>query len=146
MPTNYTCQYNIPGPGQGGKLAGPGFGAQTPTLQAQDTLQVQVTWLGPPSGAPDSLGGYFVFAAAPNSPSNQAAATPFLQGGYSQCYGFQTASKQTVNNQATYQFSAYTYGGSHPGEYELTFVAEAGTAQPGVVTQWSADPEFETGN
>jgi hypothetical protein len=142
MPTNNLCQLNITGVGRGGKLTGPGFGP-TPTLQKNDTLQVQVTWMVPTIAAPDVLNGHFVFSA---KDEDQANGTPFLQpSGYVQCYDVQTGQQSQNNNQTVYTFKSYTYGGGLPGSYELTFVADAVPSGSSDLVQWSEDPEFETG-
>lgn len=148
MATNYICQLNITGVGRGGKLTGPGFpGGQPPTLSAQDTLQVQITWLVQAIEPPESLDGQFVFSAAPYAPSNQASASPFVQSsGYGLCWDLKTAQKTVTNNQTVYSFPPYTYGGGIPGQFELTFVAQGLPSGASNLVQWSEDPEFETGN
>jgi hypothetical protein len=147
MPTNYICKLNVTGVGRGGRLTGPGFGGPTPTLSAQDTLQVQLTWLVPSIEPPEPLNGHFIFSAAQDAPSNQGSGSPFLQSnGYCLCYDVQTAQKTISNNQTVYSFTPYTYGGGIQGHYELTFVAEAVPSGGSDSVQWSDDPEFETGN
>jgi len=141
----YTCRYSIPGGGNGGELTGPGFGpGNPPSLVAQDALTVQLTWAGNPNAAPDSLSGYFVFSPSPFAPPGQVFPSPFLLNGCYRCCDMQTANKSTAPGPITYTFGGYSYAGGYVGQYELTFVAAMG--QGATEVQWSADPEFETGN
>jgi hypothetical protein len=134
----YTCSFTIPaGASNGAKLTGSGFGA-TPRLVSGDSIQVIVRWAG--NNPPSQLKGRFMISPAVAS---QTTPSPFLNGTSSRylCYGDQTVNKDTSDS--TYTFTALAYGGSNPGSYELTFVAEdISTAPP---TQWSEDPEFDTG-
>src|SRR5881394_30762 len=139
------ANYIIPGGGRGGELQGPGFGrGNPPTLTSANPLQVTVQWTGDPGAAPASLTGYFVFTPAQGV--TQSAPSPFLVNGFYRCYDTQTANKSSgPGNQIQYLFGGYDYFGGNAGQYELTFVAEIGTGTADA-QQWSADPEFETGN
>ncbi len=114
-------------------------------LDPTNTLQVEVTWVGPPSSTPDSLTGYLIFSAASvalNQAANQAAPSPFVNGTRFVCYMTQTASAVAGPGGATFTFPAIQYAGNLRGRYELTFIAESGSGD--TATQWSADPEFDT--
>jgi hypothetical protein len=141
-----TCYFVVPGGAKGGQLQGRGFGGAgiTPVLNNGDSLTVSVQWGGPT--VPSALTGYFVFSSAQDSDPSQTAPSPFLNGSNYECFDSQPGQQTTSNGTTTFTFSKqYTYGGGLPGNYELTFIAEinSGTAN---VTQWSADPEFDTSN
>ena len=137
----YPCTFTIPS-GQansnGAKLTGSGFGA-IPTLVNGDSIQVTVTVTG--SGGPTSLNGYMIFSPAADAP-NQSTPSPFLNGSKFLCFKSQQGVSGNANGGTTqFSFQTFTYNGGYPGHYELTFVAE----DPASGTQWSEDPEFETG-
>jgi hypothetical protein len=111
---------------------------------AQDALTVVLTWAGNPNTAPATLSGYFVFSPSPFAPPGQMIPSPFLLNGCYRCVDMQTANKVTAPGNITYTFAGYSYAGGYQGQYELTFVASTG--QGAAQVQWSADPEFETGN
>ena len=132
------CNFTVPSAINGGKLTGNGFNG-VPTLTSGDSLQVVVRWGG--ASPPAQLNGYYIVSPAPSAP-NQTTPSPFVNGSKYVCYGAQSVGKDA--NAPTYTFPALTYAGSQPGKYELTFVAEDGSTTP--KTQWSEDPEFDTGN
>jgi hypothetical protein len=139
MPTTQPCNFTIPANSpNGSKLAGNGFNGR-PTLQSGDSLQVIVRWGG--NNPPSSLTGHFILSAAPAA-SNQTTPSPFVNGSKYVCHSIQTKPKDT--NTPSYTFDPIAYGGGQPGAYALTFVVEDGSTTP--ATQWSRDPEFDTGN
>jgi hypothetical protein len=127
-----------PAPGNGGKLAGNSFNG-TPRMNNGDVLQVVVRWGS--SNPPAQLTGHFIFSPAESAP-NQTTPSPFVNSSKYVCYARQIVQKDA--NSPSYTFAGITYGGSQPGNYELTFVAEDSSTTP--ATQWSEDPEFDTGN
>lgn len=133
-PCNFTILANTP---NGSKLAGNGFNGR-PMLQNGDSINVVVHWAG--NNPPGQLRGHFIFSPSAGAHPNQTTPSPFVNGSKFLCLDTQT--KPAVNN--SYAFDALTYRGSLPGSYELTFVAEDFSTSP--PTQWSRDPEFETGN
>ena len=145
---NADCFYIIPANLKGARLQGSGFPPTDPrpTMTSGGALTMRVHFAGNPAMAPAQLTGYFIFSAAPSAPPNQVYPSPFVDSaGHYQCFQQQTALKSTAPGTADYDFTPLNYSGGLVGEYELTFVAEAYTGTPNVV-QWSADPEFETGN
>ena len=140
------ANWSIPGGLRGGELQGAGFGKSNPiVLSSQSSLQVTIAWQGNPADAPPSLTGYFVFSPAEDG--TQDAPSPFLNNGNYLCSGTQTAGQSSgPGSNVQYLFSGYEYAGGLVGHYELTFVAEWLPSGATVPTQWSADPEFETGN
>lgn len=137
VPCNFTIPANAP---NGAQLAGNGFGGK-PTLQNGDVLQVVVRWAG--NNPPGELTGHFIISAAKGAPG-QTRPSPFLNGTSANylCYQPQTVPKDA--SAPSYTFAGIAYGGGQPGNYDLTFVAEDSSTTP--VTQWSKDPEFDTGN
>lgn len=133
------CNFTITAAGNGGNLAGNGFGNQN-NLNSGDVLQAVVHWAG--QNPPSQLNGYFIFSPAGNAPPTQASPSPFVSGAKFVCITQQTAQKAA--NAPSYTFAGLTYGGGQGGKYELTFVAEDASTLP--PTQWSDDPEFDTGN
>jgi hypothetical protein len=139
---NFNCNFTIPAGGNGGELQGQGLGGNPPLMNAMDTLTVVVKWAGNPNTAPSALTGYYVFSPAA---ANQTAPSPFLQDGNYLCFKVASANLEAGSNPPTYTFQGLVYGGLYPGNYELTFVAEAYTSTPACI-QWSKDPEFDTSN
>jgi hypothetical protein len=132
------CNFTVIPAANGGKLSGNGFNG-VPSLNAGDSLQVVVRWGGP--NPPTQVTGYWIVSPAASAGS-QSTPSPFVNGGKFVCYG--TASVGQDANNPTYTFAPLAYGGSQPGNYELTFVVEDGSTSP--PTQYSEDPEFDTGN
>lgn len=132
------CNFTIAAAGNGGKLTGNGFNG-TPSMNNGDVLQVVVHWGG--SNPPAQLTGHFIMSPASSASPNQTTPSPFVNGAKFVCYTMQTVVKDST---PSYTFAGLTYGGSLPGNYELTFVAEDSSTTP--VTQWSEDPEFDTGS
>lgn len=138
VPCNFTIPADSP---NGGGLAGNGFNGR-PTLNSGDILQVIVRCAG--SSGPANLTGRFIFSPAGDAPSSQTAPSPFLSGSKYVCYTTQTKPQDSGSGGSiTYTFDGITYGGGQQGNFELTFVAEDGSTAP--PTQWSEDPEFDTG-
>jgi hypothetical protein len=139
------CKYTIPAAvaKSGGRLEG-GFPSNSTKILTGESLVMTVHWAGP--NAPTNLTGYFTFTASPTAPPNQTNSSPFVEAanGSYRCF-IQQAAKGSGNGPADYDFTPLNYSGGYPGYYELTFVAEAGTGTAAAI-QWSADPEFETGN
>lgn len=138
----YSCKFSIPAGSTGGKLSG-GFVGGTPSLVANDRIIVSVVYPST-SGNPATLDGAFVFSAAPDAPSSQTTATPFVWS-YNNaflCFYAPVANPVTVGNTVVYTFPALDYLGGLPGNYELTFVAINNNVNP--PQQWSEDPEFDT--
>jgi len=139
MPTTQPCNFTIPANSpNGAQLTGNGFNGK-PTLQNGDSVQVVVHWAG--NNPPSNLTGHFMVSAAAGAP-NQSTPSPFVNGVKHVCYSTQTKAKDP--NTPSFTFDAITYGGGQPGNFQLTFVAEDRSTTP--VTQWSKDPEFDTGN
>lgn len=138
----YSCNFSIPAGSTGGKLSG-GFVGGTPNLLVNDSIVVSVVYPST-SGSPVTLGGAFVFSTAPDAPSSQATATPFVwsYNNAFRCFLIPTATGVTVGNTVVYTFDALNYLGGLPGNYELTFVAINNEVNP--PQQWSEDPEFDT--
>lgn len=133
-----TCNFTVPSAANGGKLAGNGFNG-TPVMSSGDSLQIVVRWGG--QNPPAQITGYWIVSPAASAPS-QTTPSPFLNGSKYVCFSSQQVTKDT--NGPTYTFAGLVYNGSQPGNYELTFVVQDGTTTP--PTQWSEDPEFDTGN
>lgn len=142
---NLSATFNIPGAGRGGKLTG-GFSGGNSVLKNAEKLEVTVKWAGNPADAPRQLTAHFIFSSALDSLGTQAAPSPFLTGDNYNCYFAKTVDRSTGPGVAQYLFPAVTFvrqaDGSLDGHYELTLVAEDSDTN----TQWSSDPEFETGN
>jgi hypothetical protein len=148
MPTTYTCTFVIPsapGTSNGAKLAGSGFGNK-PVLKTGDTIQVQVQATG--NSPPPTLNGYMIISPAQlQTNQSQTTPSPFVTPTLANFICFrmqQNVGASTAQGTTTYNFNAltFTYGGGYVGQYELTFVAEAPSLGG---TQWSEDPEFDTG-
>lgn len=164
MGTLYTCNYqfnilpgwnrNLGNPPRGGRLAAlgsgplwspaPSGGATQPTLMgnsggvAGDQIQAVVTFN---AGAPSNPVAVFTFTPAQDAATNQIGASPFLSGGTFVCSQSFTGVQQK-NSTTTYVFGPTApYNGGLQGAYELTIVITDSTG-----TQWSIDPEFDTGN
>jgi hypothetical protein len=135
FPCNFTIPASAP---NGSKLAGNGFNT-TPRLNSGDSIQVIVRWGG--SGGPSQLTAHAIVSPAPSVPS-QTTPSPFVDGAKFVCYQRWTANQDS--SAPTYTFPPLTYGGSQPGSYELTIVIEDKSTTPS--TQWSEDPEFDTGS
>lgn len=136
---NNICNFTIPsGSTNGSRLTGNGFNGR-PQLATSDTIQVIVRYAGP--NPPGTLNGYFVITPAPDA-QNQTTPSPFVNGSKFVCHAVFGVSQDAGG--PTYTFPLFTYLGGLPGAYELTFVAEDATVTP--ATQWSEDPEFDTGN
>jgi hypothetical protein len=131
------CNFTITPSANGGRLSGNGFNGR-PRMNSGDTLQVIVRWAG--GGAPTTLTGHFIFSPDPHV-QGQATPSPFLNGSKYVCYQMQTANAD--GSGISFTFPPLTYAGGQPGKYELTFVAQDGATPP---TQWSEDPEFDTGS
>src|SRR5688572_10861198 len=113
---NFTIPANSP---NGGELSGNGFNGR-PTLNSGDVLQVIVRYAG--QTAPPNLNGYFIFSAAEDAPSSQAAPSPFLSGSNYVCHAVQNRPLDSGSgNSNTYTFAGITYNGGQAGNYELTF-------------------------
>ena len=139
MPQTYPCNFTIPAnSNNGSRLVGNGFNA-TPRLNAGDSLNVIVRYAGP--NPPASLNAMYVITPAETAPSNQTAPSPFFAGAKYFCAGPFTASQDASG--PTFTFPTLTYNGGTPGNYELTLVVFDSANPP---TQWSEDPEFDTGN
>jgi hypothetical protein len=147
MPTTYTCTFvipNAPGASNGARLVGSGFGSK-PVLMTGDTIQVQVQATG--NTAPATLNGYMIISPAQlQTNQSQTTPSPFVTATLANFICFrmqQNVGGSSAQGKTTYNFNnlTFTYGGGYVGEYELTFVAEA----PSLGTQWSEDPEFDTG-
>jgi hypothetical protein len=124
----------------GGRLAGAGFGPRTPQLGSRDSLQIVVTWAGP--NPPQQLNGYIIIAPAQDAPPNQTAASPFVIGTSTNPLCFLSVSVSPKNSK--FEWPVLTVPRDAPeGKFELTFVAENPATDP--PSQWSEDPEFDTG-
>jgi hypothetical protein len=147
--TAYPCTFSLPSSGnslsKGAKLLGSGFGC-IPSLMNGDTIQVTVSTTQP--NPPATLNGYMIISPAQDA-SNQTTPSPFKNGQRYICYWGQTATGQTNQGMTTYAFDVWTYTAAPAqalkGNYELTFVAEDALTNPAEPTQWSEDPEFDTG-
>lgn len=89
--------------------------------------------------------GHFIFSAAQNL-EPQLSPSPFTKGANYSCYLVKVAEQSAGNGPVEYLFEGLPYGGGVKGNYELTFIAEAVDPAGGARTQWSSDPEFDTGN
>jgi hypothetical protein len=135
MPNNLTCSFVLPANPMGGRLTGGGLPANA-TLQNGDSLIVVVQTTG--NNPPASLDGYFVFTPAPGV--TQGPPSPFLANNKYLC--IVEAAGTADPSGKNFTFPQFTYGGGQRGSYELTFVAQDPTSG----TQWSEDPEFDTGD
>jgi hypothetical protein len=142
----YVRQITINGSGNGGRAQGTwlrdgvSFTSGTPSLQQNDTLQVQIVMSG--GNTPGSLTGYLIVGPAPDAPTSQAAASPFASGNNQICV---TVYPNVTPTGSTFAFSpVLTLPNQNrtSGKFELTFVA----VDPVTGRQWEEDPEFDTGN
>ena len=86
----------------------------------------------------------FTYTPAFDAATSQAGASPYLSGGTFVCsQAFPgVLQHQSNNNQAVYTFGPTpVYNGGLMGSYELTIVITDNNG-----TQWSTDPEFDTGS
>ena len=157
MAVTYKCTFTLPPANAGsnsrlgGKFssvawtpqAGSGNGIYTPKhgtpiLLVGDSIQIVVNPTG--NNAPTSLTGTVMISASQDAP--QSAPSPFVQNNNANAYLCLLPLGTVSLVSGVYTFPLTTYNNSNPGAYELTFVAQDATAG----TQWSEDPEFDTGN
>lgn len=115
------------------------------TMERLDRLGVCIEWDGAAADAQEHLDGHFVITPALDATASQIAPSPFREHNNYLCYWLETAPKAVVASGAAYTFPGRQIDATARGKFELTFVAESDRGFD-TATQWSVDPEFDTGN
>lgn len=103
-----------------------------------DTIQVSVTWNAGSPTAP--VNAVLTFTPAIDAQTNPIGGSPYVSGGTFVCSRLFPGVQN--GRTSTYLFGPTDpYNGGLKGSYELTIVITDANG-----TQWSIDPEFDTGN
>ena len=153
MPRSFKYVFKVTDKGRGGQLDDQGCAVDAgpvqrgkATLKRLDTLRVTIQWNGGPDDAPARMTGHFVISPAPLAAPTQIPPSPFRDGANYRCYWTQIAEQSVAGGTATYNFPGLPIEDPGDDKYELTFIAEVTDPVSGTTTQWSVDPEFDTGN